>query len=90
VLSDPQSDAFGLARHRDGRWEWARAPGVSPSARYQVCVLTLPRVCVNPTQVCVNPTQVCVLTLPRVFVNPTQVCVLTLPRVCVNPTQGVC
>jgi len=30
-----QSDAFGLARHRDGRWEWARAPGVSPSARYQ-------------------------------------------------------
>ncbi|KAK3245263.1 Serine/threonine-protein phosphatase bsl2 [Cymbomonas tetramitiformis] len=31
----PLADAFGLARHRDGRWEWARAPGVSPSARYQ-------------------------------------------------------
>jgi len=33
--NSPMADAFGLARHRDGRWEWARAPGVSPSARYQ-------------------------------------------------------
>jgi protein phosphatase len=28
-------DAFGLARHRDGRWEWAAAPGTMPSPRYQ-------------------------------------------------------
>ncbi|CAI5508310.1 unnamed protein product [Closterium sp. Naga37s-1] len=33
--SVPLPGAFGLARHRDGRWEWAVAPGVSPSARYQ-------------------------------------------------------
>ena len=24
----PLGDAYGLARHRDGRWEWAAAPGV--------------------------------------------------------------
>ncbi|OAY78063.1 Serine/threonine-protein phosphatase BSL, partial [Ananas comosus] len=29
------SSAYGLAKHRDGRWEWAIAPGVSPSPRYQ-------------------------------------------------------
>eukprot|EP00889_Picochlorum_renovo_P008416 jgi/Picre1/35446/NNA_002908.t1 len=29
------ADAFGLARHRDGRWEWAAAPGSMPSPRYQ-------------------------------------------------------
>ena len=23
----PMGDAYGLARHRDGRWEWAAAPG---------------------------------------------------------------
>jgi hypothetical protein len=23
----PLGDAYGLARHRDGRWEWAAAPG---------------------------------------------------------------
>ena len=28
-------DAYGLARHRDGRWEWAAAPGVMPGPRYQ-------------------------------------------------------
>lgn len=33
--SVPLSGAYGLARHRDGRWEWAVAPGISPSARYQ-------------------------------------------------------
>ncbi|CAI5506715.1 unnamed protein product [Closterium sp. Naga37s-1] len=33
--SVPLPGAYGLARHRDGRWEWAIAPGVSPSARYQ-------------------------------------------------------
>ncbi|XP_051113268.1 serine/threonine-protein phosphatase BSL3-like [Andrographis paniculata] len=33
--SVPLASAFGLAKHRDGRWEWAIAPGVSPSARYQ-------------------------------------------------------
>ncbi|CAL5400296.1 unnamed protein product [Camellia sinensis] len=27
--------AYGLAKHRDGRWEWAIAPGVSPFPRYQ-------------------------------------------------------
>ncbi|KAK6138224.1 hypothetical protein DH2020_028058 [Rehmannia glutinosa] len=31
----PLASAYGLAKHRDGRWEWAIAPGVSPSARYQ-------------------------------------------------------
>ncbi|XP_051143019.1 serine/threonine-protein phosphatase BSL3 isoform X2 [Andrographis paniculata] len=33
--SVPLASAFGLAKHRDGRWEWAIAPGVSPTARYQ-------------------------------------------------------
>lgn len=28
----PLGDAYGLARHRDGRWEWAAAPGESPLA----------------------------------------------------------
>ncbi|KAK9908007.1 hypothetical protein WJX75_001420 [Coccomyxa subellipsoidea] len=31
----PLGDAYGLARHRDGRWEWAAAPGNMPTARYQ-------------------------------------------------------
>ena len=31
----PLGDAFGLARHRDGRWEWAAAPGSMPAPRYQ-------------------------------------------------------
>ena len=26
----PLGDAYGLARHRDGRWEWAAAPGKMP------------------------------------------------------------
>ena len=29
------ADARGLARHRDGTWEWAAAPGQAPCARYQ-------------------------------------------------------
>eukprot|EP00884_Botryococcus_braunii_P021763 jgi/Botrbrau1/8270/Bobra.0001s0021.1 len=29
----PLGDAYGLARHRDGRWEWAAAPGSMPAAR---------------------------------------------------------
>ncbi|GER25383.1 serine/threonine-protein phosphatase, partial [Striga asiatica] len=33
--SVPLASAYGLAKHRDGRWEWAIAPGVSPSSRYQ-------------------------------------------------------
>ncbi|GMH11142.1 hypothetical protein Nepgr_012983 [Nepenthes gracilis] len=33
--SMPLASAYGLAKHRDGRWEWAIAPGVSPSPRYQ-------------------------------------------------------
>lgn len=35
LVVQPLPGAYGLARHRDGRWEWAVAPGVSPSARYQ-------------------------------------------------------
>ncbi|XP_038981318.1 serine/threonine-protein phosphatase BSL1 homolog [Phoenix dactylifera] len=31
----PQSDAYGLLMHTNGRWEWTLAPGVSPSPRYQ-------------------------------------------------------
>lgn len=31
----PLGDAYGLLMHRDGRWEWTLAPGVSPSPRYQ-------------------------------------------------------
>ncbi|CAK9222478.1 unnamed protein product [Sphagnum troendelagicum] len=33
--SVPLDTAYGLAKHRDGRWEWAIAPGISPSSRYQ-------------------------------------------------------
>jgi hypothetical protein len=35
LLLQPLASAYGLAKHRDGRWEWAIAPGVSPSPRYQ-------------------------------------------------------
>ena len=35
-ISYAQADVFGLARHRDGRWEWAAAPVVAPTPRYQV------------------------------------------------------
>ncbi len=35
VSGTPLADAYGLARHRDGRWEWASAPGTMPSPRYQ-------------------------------------------------------
>lgn len=31
----PLGDAYGFARHRDGRWEWAAAPGPMPTSRYQ-------------------------------------------------------
>jgi len=31
----PLADAFGLSRHRDGRWWWAEAPGAMPAGRYQ-------------------------------------------------------
>ena len=31
----PLGDAYGLARHRDGRWEWAQAPGTMVAHRYQ-------------------------------------------------------
>lgn len=31
----PLADAYGFARHRDGRWEWHAAPGHMPSGRYQ-------------------------------------------------------
>ncbi|KAG0587730.1 hypothetical protein KC19_2G187400 [Ceratodon purpureus] len=33
--SVPLDSAYGLAKHRDGRWEWAVAPGIAPSGRYQ-------------------------------------------------------
>lgn len=35
AASVPLAGAYGLAKHRDGRWEWAIAPGISPSPRYQ-------------------------------------------------------
>lgn len=35
TILQPLASAYGLAKHRDGRWEWAIAPGVSPSPRYQ-------------------------------------------------------
>ncbi|KAK1356075.1 Serine/threonine-protein phosphatase [Heracleum sosnowskyi] len=31
----PLADAYGLILHTNGQWEWTRAPGVSPSPRYQ-------------------------------------------------------
>ena len=31
----PMGDAYGFARHRDGRWEWHAAPGAMPTGRYQ-------------------------------------------------------
>ncbi len=31
----PLADAYGFARHRDGRWEWHLAPGSMPTGRYQ-------------------------------------------------------
>lgn len=31
----PLGDAYGFARHRDGRWEWHSAPGAMPTGRYQ-------------------------------------------------------
>ncbi|KAI7988413.1 hypothetical protein LOK49_LG13G02127 [Camellia lanceoleosa] len=31
----PLASAYGLAKHRDGRWEWAIAPGVSQFPRCQ-------------------------------------------------------
>ncbi|KAH7282378.1 hypothetical protein KP509_35G027800 [Ceratopteris richardii] len=31
----PLDSAYGLVKHRDGRWEWVRAPGVAPSPRSQ-------------------------------------------------------
>ncbi|KIY99882.1 hypothetical protein MNEG_8078 [Monoraphidium neglectum] len=35
VGGTPLADAFGFARHRDGRWEWHAAPGSMPAGRYQ-------------------------------------------------------
>lgn len=35
VAGTPLADAYGFARHRDGRWEWHAAPGSMPSGRYQ-------------------------------------------------------
>ncbi|CAL5441415.1 unnamed protein product [Camellia sinensis] len=37
----PLASAYGLAKHRDGRWEWAIAPGVSQFPRYQHAVVLL-------------------------------------------------
>lgn len=34
-ILQPLATVYGLAKHRDGRWAWAVAPGVSPSPRYQ-------------------------------------------------------
>lgn len=41
-ILQPLDTAYTLIKHRDGRWEWSRAPGVAPSPRYQhaaVCFL---------------------------------------------------
>ena len=35
IQGTPLADAYGFARHRDGRWEWHMAPGQMPSGRYQ-------------------------------------------------------
>jgi hypothetical protein len=35
VSGTPLGDAYGFARHRDGRWEWHAAPGAMPTSRYQ-------------------------------------------------------
>ncbi|GLC64614.1 hypothetical protein PLESTF_000184600 [Pleodorina starrii] len=35
VGGTPLGDAYGFARHRDGRWEWHSAPGAMPTGRYQ-------------------------------------------------------
>ncbi|KAK1428238.1 hypothetical protein QVD17_17067 [Tagetes erecta] len=34
-LGTPLADAYGLLMHKNGKWEWTLAPGVSPSPRYQ-------------------------------------------------------
>lgn len=51
-LDNPQplASAYGLAKHRDGRWEWAIAPGVSPSSRYQHAAVS---VCFMPFINCI-------------------------------------
>ena len=41
VFLQPLDSAYGLAKHRDGRWEWAVAPGISPSPRYQHAAVSL-------------------------------------------------
>lgn len=35
ISGTPMGDAYGFARHRDGRWEWHSAPGAMPTGRYQ-------------------------------------------------------
>lgn len=35
ISGTPLGDAYGFARHRDGRWEWHSAPGAMPTGRYQ-------------------------------------------------------
>ena len=41
MFLQPLDSAYGLAKHRDGRWEWAVAPGISPSPRYQHAAVRL-------------------------------------------------
>lgn len=41
MFLQPLDSAYGLAKHRDGRWEWAVAPGISPSPRYQHAAVSL-------------------------------------------------
>lgn len=38
----PLGDAYGLARHRDGRWEWATAPGERMPCQSQLSQLISP------------------------------------------------
>jgi hypothetical protein len=43
--SEPINDIWGLRKHRDGTWEWVKAPckasSKQPTARFQVIILTL-------------------------------------------------
>jgi protein phosphatase len=43
----PIDSAYGLAKHRDGRWEWAVAPGISPSSRYQHAAVSLLHIAIH-------------------------------------------
>ena len=41
MFVQPLDSAYGLSKHRDGRWEWEVTPGISPSPRYQHAAVRL-------------------------------------------------